>query len=382
MNIAFVTTYDGEDVLNWSGSSYYMSKSLKDQENNICYIGNLTRKVSWRDIIKKIRCRVFSRKDFVLDRTIAVCKEYSMQVAERLSAEKIDCIISPGSMPIAYLKTDIPKIFYTDATFAGLINYYSGFTNLSPEVIRQGHIIEKQALENCDLAIYSSEWAAKTAIEFYKVNPAKVKVVPFGANLEEYHSREEVQTFIADRDKSVMKILFNGVDWERKGGDFVLSVVEEIRRRGIKVEINLVGARDFDSTGMPPYIVNHGFLSKSVTAQKKLLEDLYKTCHFLVVPSQAEAYGLVFCEASAYGMPSIARRTGGITSIIEEGKNGFTVDSETDIIPYADIICEYFTDQEKYSTLAISSYTEFETRLNWKAAGESVNRMIKSVLHN
>jgi len=58
------------------------------------------------------------------------------------------------------------------------------------------------------------------------------------------------------------------------------------------------------------------------------------------------------------------------------------VDSETDIIPYADIICEYFTDQEKYSTLAISSYTEFETRLNWKAAGESVNRMIKSVLHN
>src|SRR3979490_2016135 len=167
MNIAFVTTYDARNILNWSGIGYYLSKSLENQNNKLYFIGNLKRIVSPLDIIKKLKCRLLSDKDFVLDRTIAVSKKYSGQVGEKLDNIKCDCVFSIGSMEIAYLKTKVPKIFYTDATFASMINYYDGFSNLSPEVIRQGHKIEKQALENCSLAIYSSSWAARSAIEYY-----------------------------------------------------------------------------------------------------------------------------------------------------------------------------------------------------------------------
>ena len=176
MKIAFVTTYDARNILNWSGSSYYISKSLENQNNDLIYIGNLKRVVAPIDMIKKINCKIFSKKDFVLDRTIGVSKKYCDQVEEQLRSQLYDCIFSIGSIEMAYLKTRTPKIFYTDATFASMIDYYKGFMNLSPEIIRQGHRIEKQALENCTLAIYSSEWAARSASDFYGIDRSKVSV--------------------------------------------------------------------------------------------------------------------------------------------------------------------------------------------------------------
>ncbi|MBC7829706.1 MAG: glycosyltransferase [Chitinophagaceae bacterium] len=382
MKIAFVTTYDARNILNWSGSSYYISKSLEDQHNDLKYIGNLKRIVSPIDKIKKINCRIFSNKDFVLDRTVAVSKKYCEQVEEQLKLQQCDCIFSIGSIEMAYLKTKIPKIFYTDATFASMIDYYKGFMNLSPEIIRQGHRIEKQALENCTLAIYSSEWAANSARDFYGINKAKIKVVPLGANMEIEYSKTEINEFINKKTNASLKILFNGVDWERKGGDMVVQTVKEIHSRGINVQLHLVGGKTPDIGPLPDFITDHGFLNKSVAREKAILTDLYTSCHFLFVPSYAEAFGLVFCEASAHGTPSIARNTGGIPSIISNGKNGFLLNPENQVQHYADVICENYHDKKKYYELALSSYNEFSTRLNWNTSGGLLSGIIRAAVND
>lgn len=381
MKIAFVTTYEARNILNWSGSSYYISKSLENQNNDLIYIGNLKRVVAPIDMIKKINCKIFSKKDFVLDRTIGVSKKYCDQVEEQLRSQLYDCIFSIGSIEMAYLKTRTPKIFYTDATFASMIDYYKGFMNLSPEIIRQGHRIEKQALENCTLAIYSSEWAARSASDFYGIDQKKIKVVPLGANMEVEYSMLEIREFIYKKSNTPLSILFNGVDWDRKGGDLVIETVKEIKRRGINVELHLVGGNTPNPENLPDFIIDHGFLNKSVAKEREILTNLYKTCHFLFVPSYAEAFGLVFCEASAYGMPSIARNTGGIPSIVINGQNGFLLNTDNQVVHYADVICENFRDKRKYNELSLSSYNEFSTRLNWNSSGKSLSRIINSVVN-
>jgi len=381
VKIAFVTTFDGADILNWSGLSYYMSKSLATDQSSLSYVGNLKRVVSWVDSIKKIKCRLFSDKDFVLDRTIAVSRHYSQQVQKRIGDSHYDCILSPGSIPVAYLNTKTPKIIYTDATFASMLDYYGGFSNLSSETIRQGHAIEKQALLNCDLAIYSSDWAAQSAINDYGANPEKVKVIPFGANLDLNVSQSEVETTIVARSTDKVRILFNGVDWERKGGSLVLLAAEKIRQSGVDIELHIVGARNLDKTTLPSYVVYHGFLNKSVAAEMQTLQRLYQDCHFLFVPSNAEAYGLVFCEANAYGMPAFAKDTGGISTIISNGKNGFALAGAEDVNVYTDLMCRYFLDREEYIKLALSSYREYQTRLNWKVAGDALQEQIRWILN-
>src|SRR5204862_6772080 len=109
------------------------------------------------------------------ERTVSMSKGYAKDVAQKLATMKADCVFSPGSIPVAYLKTDLPKIIFTDATFACLLNYYEPSSGLSADLIRQGHEIEKACLESCALAVYSSDWAAHTAIQFYGISPSKIK---------------------------------------------------------------------------------------------------------------------------------------------------------------------------------------------------------------
>jgi glycosyltransferase involved in cell wall biosynthesis len=379
MNIAFVSTYNAGNVSNWSGLGYYISKSLEDNGNKLNYIGDLHRNVTIVNFLKKVYYTRYLNKKFSLERTVAMAKGYSNNVARSLSNKKVDCVFSPGSIPIAYLNTDFPKVIFTDATFACMLNYYEPVATLSSDIIRQGHEIEKQALETCSLAIYSSEWAAQSAIQYYGIEPSKIKVVPFGANLNEEYSETDVLGFINKKDNYILKILFNGVDFVRKGGDLVLSALSKMKSDGLQVELHIVGIPVLPIDKVPEFVTNHGYLKKAVPEQRILLENLYKTCHFLFLPSKAEAFGCVFCEASSFGMPSISRKTGGVTSAITNGINGFALDEFATINDYVDVICHFFFDKKKYTDLSLSSFNEYKNRLNWKSAGASLTELMKQL---
>jgi hypothetical protein len=77
--------------------------------------------------------------------------------------------------------------------------------------------VEQAALNRCCLAIYSSEWAASTALRHYAVDARKVKVVPFGANVDGLQSPDEVARITSGKSADVCRLLFVGVDWIRKG---------------------------------------------------------------------------------------------------------------------------------------------------------------------
>src|ERR1700712_1588165 len=112
MNIAFVSTYDARNVSNWSGLGYYISKSLEDNGNNLDYIGELKKNITLINVLKKAYFRRILNKNFALERTVAIAKGYSDVVAAQIANKKYDCVFSPGSIPIAFLKTHIPKVFF------------------------------------------------------------------------------------------------------------------------------------------------------------------------------------------------------------------------------------------------------------------------------
>src|SRR6185436_3482760 len=94
----------------------------------------------------------------------------------------------------------------------------------APVSLARGHAMEQRAIDRAALAIYSSDWAASSAIARYHADRNKVKVVPFGANIEESRTLEEVRAMIAARPRDVCRLLFVGVGWERKGGDIAIEV--------------------------------------------------------------------------------------------------------------------------------------------------------------
>lgn len=377
MKISYVTRYDALDVHNWSGLGYFIARSLEGQHVDIDYVGGLQQYVSLSTRLKAKLYRL-AGKNFYPDRDPAFANHLALEIRRRISKDS-SVIFSPGTVPIALLKTDKPKVFYTDATFAGMVGYYESFTRLSRETIKNGNYLEQQALDTSALAIYASDWAARTAIESYSVDPTKVKVIPFGANIQTSRSLADIRELVKQRSSTECSLLFLGVDWVRKGGDIAVATAKKLNEAGLKTTLHIAGIKDLPIDPLPDFIINHGFISKSSQAGEDKINQLIAESHFLLLPTRAEAYGLVFCEANSFGVPCLAPAVGGIPTIIKDNLNGKTFALSAGAEEYASYILSSFSDRHTYEELCYCSFGEFERRLNWKVAGEAIVKLLKDI---
>lgn len=379
MKLVIASTFDSRDVANWSGTPYYMSKAFAQQGAEVDYVGDLKRKVqpffkikqSW----KKFACNQRESPRF----NIYAAKHYSQQASEKIKQLNVDAIIAPQINPVCYLESDKPLILWTDGLYASLLGFYPGFSSHSASSIAQGNIITQECLSRCALAIFSSEWAARTAIEIYGASKEKVKVVPFGANLQSQNTLDDIKKMLQSRSRETVKLLFLGKHWHRKGGDIVFNVAKALHAAGQSVELNFVGCHPPKDVTIPDYIKCHGFISKRTPEGVEKITKLLRESHFLFVPSRAEAYGIVFCEANAFGLPCLTSHVGGISTIVKDNLNGMTFALDAPVSVYCDYIMQLMQNYSRYEEMALNSFHEFENRLNWKVATNKVLDLISKI---
>ena len=391
MRIAFVTIHNPHNVEAWSGLVFYIKEALAQRGHTIIPIGPLGER--WGKIyrIKKGVWRHVFGKEYLYRREPRVTSSYAKQVERELQEDEVDLIFAPGTRAIAHLDVDLPIVFWTDAAFAGMIDYYPRYTNLTARSLANGHRVEQRALTQSARAIYSSDWAAQSAIRHYDVDPSKVDVIPFGANLEVEPGRtnEDIEGLIARRQKEPCRLLHVGVDWERKGGRVCIEIARQLNERGLPTELLVVGCSPQVSGELPSFVTSIGYVDKSREEGKKKFEELYQSATFLVHPARAECYGVVFAEASAYGVPALASTTGGITTVVRDGVNGRTfpvTDSADKLSPntISEEAAHYVrfmerTMKEGYGDLARSAFDEYRSRLNWASAAEQVTAHLQEV---
>lgn len=380
LKIAYISVYDSRDVHNWSGLGYYIAKTLEKYVGDLDYIGNLKTKKFFKYEVKRFINKVFFKKQFWTEITPEVAKDWANQIEKMLDGKEYDIIFCPGSRPISMLKTKIPIVSWTDSCHPGLLDFYAPRNEICDESLNNTIEIEKMALINSSLLLYASDWAASIAINYHKINPSKIKVVPFGANVDQNNTKQDVINFISNKSKNVCKLLFVGVDWKRKGGDIALRTVEGLNEKGLKSELIIVGCEPIIEKPLPEFVKSLGFISKSTEEGKQRINKLFEESHFLIVPSQAEAYGLVFCEANSFGVPALATNVGGIPTIIKDDINGRTFPKDAEIDEYVAYIFKLMNNSNEYKKLALSSYNEFNSRLNWDIAGQTVKKLIEDLL--
>jgi glycosyltransferase involved in cell wall biosynthesis len=377
MKIAYVTTYDASDVRNWSGLGYFIAKALEQQSIEIIQIGALQ---TYTDSLIRAKQRFYkyvAHKNYHIDREPKVLLSYADQVAKSLKNHNMDVVFSPGTIPICYLECGKPIVFWTDATYAGMINFYSAWSNLCRASLRNGNRMEQAALTNCRLAIYTSDWAAKTAQDNYSVDASKVKVVPFGANIESNRNLDDIRTIIAKRPKDICKLLFLGVDWHRKGGDIAVELAQALNSQGLSTELTIVGCSP--QIRASEFVSVKGFVSKNTREGQSILESLLAESHFLVLPSRAECLGVVIPEANSFGVPVVTSNVGGIPTVVRTGVNGAMFPLENFVQQACNFIRKSMENCTIYGQLAVSSFGQYENRLNWKVAGKKVKELLEEI---
>jgi glycosyltransferase involved in cell wall biosynthesis len=299
----------------------------------------------------------------------AAARMYNLLLERKIRAFRPDLVFAIVASPmVARLKCEAPIVYFSDTTFANMLSYYSQYRRLSRRTIRQGNLMEARALQNAKLVILPSQWAADSAINDYHIDPAKVVIIPMGANIDGVPP----VSFDKDNWSEVCRLLFIGVDWERKGGDVALAVLIELLARGVPAELHVVGC---NPPTPHPQMYCHGFLSK--TAHYAQLTELLGQAAFVILPSRQEAFGIVLAEASAFGTPSLATRTGGIPDAVEQGVNGFLFAPGAAAGEYADKICEIWRNQAAYMAIRRSSRQRFLDVLNWSTWGDRVEEIIR-----
>lgn len=371
LRVAYVTIFDATDIRNWSGTDLHVWKSL---EAAGCEIRLIHKLQHGKSILRKLR-RLWTdrveRREFIHFWDISTATGYARYVERQLAEMEADVVVSPTPVPLARLKTRHPKVLWTDATYAALRENYREF---DPSLIgtcsaRSAEKIDAGVSRNCDLLVFASQWGADRMVSVNGADPQKVRVIPYGANIEVPHGRGDVAQWAEERKYRPLRFLFVGVDWNRKGAAKAIEVVAAVNRRGVPATIDLVGCRPPEGYATPDFVNLHGFVAKSTPEGKALIERLYREASVLVVPTVAEAYGLVFAEASAFGVPSLSHAVGGVTTVVQNEVNGklFGLDSPADA--WAEHVVTEWVAKDRFGAMALSCYDRYCSDLNWRVAG-------------
>ena len=170
------------------------------------------------------------------------------------------------------------------------------------------------------------------------------------------------------------RLVFLGRDWQRKGGDLLVQTVEALNASGLPTTATIIGC---EPQGLSPeFFKVYPFLDKARPDHFATLSSIMLDAHFLFLTSRAEAYGQAFCEAAAFGVPSIGSTAGGIPTIILDGDTGYVRPFETPASEFASLIQDTVADGAKYSRMARRARDEYRQRLNWNSFGERLSDTI------
>lgn len=380
VRIAYFCVNDPLDRRSWSGITYYLGQSLQRNIGDVDFLGPV-KFPSWLDKVLRGMAK-FTRTVFGTEyytKYSFLQNWYSTRYLRRkMKGKQYDFICGPASSPaLAGLDTDIPIIAVHDATFHLLSNYYKEFDKASKITKWEGEKRERRALGKSCFIVYSSHWAANSAVQDYGVPRDRILIQPLGANMDHAPGRE----MIFDKEKNKeLTLLYLAVEWERKGGSIAFEAMRVLHEKhGIRARLIVCGC-------IPPESFQHShlevipFLNKNKKDDHDKFVHLLSTSHFLILPTRADCSLLVACESNAYGMPAISTMTGGVPDVVKDGINGYCLPYEAGGDLYADQIAEIYKDKERYHRLIVSSRDRYEEALNWDKWAERFREVYPGVL--
>lgn len=362
LKVLFLSIDDPTSRKSWSGTPYYILKNILPhfKSTTIAVPFNKLIKLYPPKIKSKLKYLVTGKRfDYGHSKELAmIYKEHFEQQIQNSDADLVIAVAASTAM--AYIETEKPFVHISDATFAKMINYNPDYTSLTQKSISEGNEIEYLALSKSLINVFSSEWARASAIEDYNITADKNYCIPFGANLDEDPHVDWSAKCINDK----INLLFLAVKWASKGGDIALDTYIYLKEKNIPVTLYVCGCK-VPYYMKDPDVINIPFLNKNNPVEYRKLIEILNSTHFLLLPTKAECYGIVFCEASAFGIPSLTYATGGVPSAVNHHVNGILLHPNATHVEYANQILYYVNHPKDYLQLCKSAREKYERQLNW-----------------
>jgi glycosyltransferase involved in cell wall biosynthesis len=207
-------------------------------------------------------------------------------------------------------------------------------------------------------------------------------IIPMGVDTSLFTARTAKQA------GETYELLFVGRLSEQKGLRYLCEATKLLKDRDVQVHTTIVG--DGDLRSELEKFTHENKLDSAITFTGGVphaeLAEYYAKANVFVGPSiedengWQEAFGLVFAEASATGVPVIATSTGGIQDIIKDGVNGLIV-PQKDAAAIAGAVEKLQKDPQLSAKLGIAGPDFIHANFSWPVIIEKYCAVFETLLH-
>jgi D-inositol-3-phosphate glycosyltransferase len=215
---------------------------------------------------------------------------------------------------------------------------------------------EEQVVAEADQLVASTDREALDLVENYHADPAKVRTVPPGVDLDMFApgSSADARGRLGLPGEAPV-LLFVGRIQPLKAPDVLLRAAALLPS---DVRVVVIGAPSGTDPGWLPGLARQLGLGDAVRFVPPVghaeLADYYRAADLTVVPSYSESFGLVALESQACGTPVVAAAVGGLRTSVADGVSGVLVDGH-DPVRWAKVLAELLGSPEHRRSLGAAA---------------------------
>ncbi len=218
---------------------------------------------------------------------------------------------------------------------------------------------------------FNREFIRKLYPDAFEAITHKVHLHHLGLDLEEFQYSPDGR--LPDR------VLAVGSFSKAKGFDYLLRAIHELRGRGTRVELELIGDGE-ESGSLKRLAAELGIAEQVIFSGWQTFErvrDAMRRATLLVHPSigLGDAVPTVIKEAAALGLPVVGTRVAGIPELLDDGRCGCLVPPR-DVQALAGAIGRLLADEPLRKQYSLEARRHAETMLNLWANGRRLAEIL------
>jgi len=252
-----------------------------------------------------------------------------------------------------------PYAHYVDMTMALVRREWPAWAPYASQLAYDGWIEREGASYRAAERVFTfSEATRRSVIDDYGARPERVIAVGAAGH---YAGAPPVERTYGNH-----TAVFNGSDFERKGGDRALAALRIVRRRFPAATLTVVG-----NTAVPS---EAGVLVPGTLGRAELFA-LFDRTDVVVAPTRFDGLPGFVLEAMSRGTVPVLSDAIPMGEIIVDGREGFVVSPPTPE-PLAERIEQLFADESRLRTLGAAARARVLRDWNWDAVAR---RMVDSL---
>jgi glycosyltransferase involved in cell wall biosynthesis len=264
-------------------------------------------------------------------------------------------------------------ISYHDGNLAEKLKSGFGLQGVPSRRIDAALRYEEEVTGQMSAIFTFSEYLRQSFISDYHVPAERAFCVGAGMNLDQIPEDERI------KDYTVPRVLFVGIEFERKGGPLLFQAFRQVRERIPTAELHVVGPHILEK--IPAGVVFHGHLSKADPSQRARLGSLFQDASLFVLPSLYEPFGIAPLEAMLYRIPCVVTDGWALRETVQPGVNG-ALTAKGDVDGLADKMIRLLSDPESLAAMGVRGREMVLREFTWGSVVGRISEALQKVLKN